>query len=397
MSELFKRGKFLAGLGRDHGQKGETLRRVAIVGGAIGGSDRVLSLAALFPNAQFESVGMGRIGESCDVIIAPLDSRGDIETEFSRLAASGKGAQIVIALQDADVTSTRRLIRAGAADVLPAPVTELALTLCLERLFDARTGDAGGPSGGQIVSFLKAGGGVGATSLIAQLAASLAGQSVQVGAIDLDLQFGCLALYLDLADAYSVTDFLGAETFEETLFETALAKHLSGARVMAAPRDLTPLEAVTPQRAEALMAGLRRCFDLTLIDLPSVWTAWTNRALQLTDQIVLVTNLSVAHVTLVKRQLQVLNIQGFEGVPLKIVCNALSGDQQETLSLKAAERALGRPFDVVLPYDSRTMNSAINQGVELSAVRRGTKLEKALAQMAADLQSEFVSASRTKR
>jgi hypothetical protein len=65
------------------------------------------------------------------------------------------------------------------------------------------------------------------------------------------------------------------------------------------------------------------------------------------------------------------------------VCNALSSDQQESVSLKAAERSLGRAFDVVLPADVRTMNAAINQGVELSSVRRGTKLEKALVQLMA--------------
>jgi Flp pilus assembly CpaE family ATPase len=82
-----------------------------------------------------------------------------------------------------------------------------------------------------------------------------------------------------------------------------------------------------------------------------------------------------------KRQIQMLATQGLEDTPTVLVCKALSGDQQESVSLKAAERSLGRPFDLVLPSDTRTMNAAINQGVELSTVRRGTKLEKALAQL----------------
>ena len=75
-----------------------------------------------------------------------------------------------------------------------------------------------------------------------------------------------------------------------------------------------------------------------------------------------------------------------------MVCNALSSDQQQSVSLKAAERSLGRPFDVVLPSDIRTMNAAINQGVELSAVRRGTKLEKALAQLLAIVRAPVAAA-----
>jgi pilus assembly protein CpaE len=61
-----------------------------------------------------------------------------------------------------------------------------------------------------------------------------------------------------------------------------------------------------------------------------------------------------------------------------LICNAVSPSQTSSLSVKAAERALGRPFDVVIPEDLRTMTAAINEGVQISTVRRGTKLEKSL-------------------
>ena len=154
-------------------------------------------------------------------------------------------------------------------------------------------------------------------------------------------------------------------------------------RGKAAPRDLMPLEAVSPPQVDALVKGLRQAFDLTLVDLPGAWTAWTNEVLHLSDRIILVTQLSVPHVNLMKRQLQMIATQGLENTPAVLVCNALSGEQQESVSLKAAERSLGRSFDVVLPADARTMNAAINQGVDLASVRRGTKLEKALAQLLA--------------
>jgi pilus assembly protein CpaE len=131
------------------------------------------------------------------------------------------------------------------------------------------------------------------------------------------------------------------------------------------------------------MRGLRQSFDMTLVDLPGAWTAWTNEVLHLSNRIVIVTQLSVPHINLMKRQIQVLASQGLDATPTMLVCNALSGEQQESVSLKAAERSLGRAFDVVLPCDVRTMSAAINQGVELASVRRGTKLEKALTQLLA--------------
>jgi pilus assembly protein CpaE len=152
--------------------------------------------------------------------------------------------------------------------------------------------------------------------------------------------------------------------------------------VLAAPREQTPLEFITPPIMDALFDGLRRNFALSIIDLPSVWTAWTNRALQLADRIVLITNLSVPHTQLVRRQMAVFNTQLLADKPLILVCNRLDSEQKASVSLKAAEKAIGRAFDVVIPADERVMNSAINQGVMLSNVKRKTKLEKAIGELA---------------
>ncbi len=281
--------------------------------------------------------------------------------------------------------TTRRLIRDGAVDVLTAPVSEPALAISLERLLASSIAASSSDKGGEVVAFLKAGGGVGSTALAVQLAAMLAPRVTgRLCIADLDLQFGAVGLYLDMPDAVTITDLLttGQSLFDSP-FATALPAHRSHAQVLAAPRELAPLEALTATNVDSLVEGLRRDFALTLLELPSVWTAWTNEALKLADRIVLVTQLSVPHVNFLKRQLRVLAAQGLDTKPLILVCNSLSSDQQATLSLKAAERAIGRNFDAVLPEDRRTMTAAINQGVELSAVRRGTKLEKAIAELGA--------------
>jgi pilus assembly protein CpaE len=360
------------------------VQRVGVVDGAIGDSARFASLAALFPHVTFESAGPrwpDQADSRLDGMIVTVDasSSSEVEGAVRRLANQGPSHRIIIVLLNADVTTTRRLVREGAADVLPGPVSEPSLASSLERLLVhvAATAEAARPTG-EVVAFLKAGGGVGATALATQLACLLTGRVSKLCVADLDLQFGAAGLYLDLPDAATIIDCLGTGgAIGETSF-AGLAKHRSGARLLAAPRELTPLEALTPSQIDDLVLALRRDFALTMVDLPSVWTAWTNRLLQLADRIVLVTQLTVPHIHLVKRQLNMLSVQRLDDRPRLIVCNGLSADQQASLSLKAAERALGRAFDLVLPEDRRTMNAAINQGVPLSAIRRGTKLEKAL-------------------
>jgi pilus assembly protein CpaE len=398
VSELPQQLKFLAARGgRGSTAAAAKARRVAVVDGAIGPPDRFASVAALFPHVAFESAGASwpeRPSAGLDILIVTVAGHADAEVEAAvrRLKARTSGPKVVIVLRDADVTTTRRLSHGGAADVLPAPVSEPALALCLERLLTRETSKSDAARGaGDVVVVLKAGGGVGATALAVQTAAMLATRGIgDVCLADLDLQFGAAALYLDLPDSATVADVISAGgALEQTPFAHALPTHRSGLRVLAAPHDVTPLEAVSTSQADALIKGLRRDFALTVVDLPSIWTAWTNQVLHSAHRIVLVTHLSVPHIQLVKRQLRVLAAQGLDDRPLTLVCNALSSEQQASVSVKAAERAIEQPFQIVIPEDRRTMFAAINQGVQLSSVSRGTKLERAVGLLADKVAGEL--------
>ena len=347
------------------------------------------NMAGLFPaiGFQFLEAGFDNLPSHLDILFTAVDGAApeEIERAVRQCKLNPAAPQTVFVLRNADLSNTRALLQSGAIDVLPAPVGETALALCLERIV-ARgkpMREASRPIG-QLVAVLKAGGGVGATSLAVQ-AGIMAARQVGRGGVcfaDLDLQFGSAALYLDMAEALTVSDCLAVGEFlGDTQFATALAAHGSGMRLLAAPRDVTALDALTPQLTDSLLTALRRDFALTIADLPPVWTAWTYRALQSAVRIVLVTRLSVPHVHLVRRQLELMTLQKLDTIPLTLVCNAVNGDRQNMLSIRAAERAIGRPFDIVIPEDTRVMETASNQGLEIAMVRRGTKLEKAIAQL----------------
>ncbi len=363
--------------------------RVGYVEDAIGGPERIVSLAALFPHVEFVNVGAvwpDHPPAGLAALIVGAEAAG-IEQVLARLDRRSAGLPVIVALRNADVTNTRRLMRGGAADILPAPVSDAALALSLERLLASVDASAPRAAAGHVIALLKAGGGTGATALGTQLAAMLASRGDVEGGVcfaDLDLQFGQGALYLDLADALTLTDILGGGgRLEDAPLRDAIARHHSGARLLAAPRELTPLEILNPQDVDGLMKALRRDFAVTLLDLPTVWTAWTNQALQRCDRIVLVTHLSVPHINLVQRQFKVMAAQRLDTIPLTLVLNQLSADQQAVVSVKAAEKALRRDFDLIIPEDRRLMNDAIAQGRELSAVRGGSKLEKAIGELSA--------------
>jgi pilus assembly protein CpaE len=366
----------------------ENVTRVAYVEQGGGHPLPFPAVAALFPNVRFDSLGEAwpdKLTSRYDALIVTVDGASAVEVDEAarRLRSRPDGLKVIVILYQPDISTTRLLLREGAADVVPGPVNETALAVTLDKLLGSMTPIAAGRDGGEIVAVLKAGGGVGATALCVQAAAMAAQAGASVCVTDLDLQFGAASLYLDMPEAATVSDCMGAGAkVAEMDFASLLGKHRSGVCLLAAPRQVTPLEALTPAQTEGLLKALRRSYELVLIDLPSVWTAWTNRALQLADRIVIVTHLSVPHMHMLDRQLSTLRSQGLDDRRVTLVCNALSPDQMSTLSIKAAERALGRGFDVVVPEDRKLMYSAINQGVELSSLRRGAKIERAIADLA---------------
>jgi pilus assembly protein CpaE len=359
-------------------------RKVGIVDDAIGSAGRLSSLSALFPHVAFVSVGPtwpAQVDPAVSILIVSVSAASSVEidTAVRRLRDKPANLLVVVALLDADVTTTRLLSREGADDIIPAPVSEPALALCLERLLTRGTSEPdAGRKAGEVIGVLKAGGGVGATSLAVQLAVTMARRAGNVCLADLDLQFGAAANYLDMPDAVTLAELLAlGESLEQTQFIDTLPQHRSGLRVLAAPHDLTPLEVLSVGQVDALINGLRRDFSYTLVDLPSVWTHWTSRVLEMADRVLLVTHLTVPNVQLVKRQLRMLDDR-----PTLIVCNALSKEQQASLTIKAAERAMERSFDMVIPDDPQVMVAAVNQGQEISGVKRGTRIEKAISDLA---------------
>ena len=367
-------------------------RTVGVVDGAIGSEDRLSSLAALFPDVSFGSIGHewgDSLNHSISLLITPVSalSPSEMDQTVRRLRAKPESLQVIVVLRDGDVLTTRRLTREGAADVLIEPISEPALALSVERLLTARKAAASetAEDTGQIVALLKAGGGVGVTSLAVQMAVGLAKRDQgEVCLVDLDIQFGAVASYMDLADAVTLPDVLAAGGgLDQVRYGDILSLHRSGARILAAPRDLTPLDAISPRETEAMLRGLRRAFPLTLIDLPAVWTAWTDQILQSSDRVVLVAQLTVQSILHAKRQLNSLTAHRLDDRQIILVCNAVSAEQHPgAVSVAAAERALERSFDAVIPEDRRTMFAAVNQGIELSAVRKGTKIEKMIERLA---------------
>ena len=316
------------------------------------------------------------------VVEVMLDRPGQLET-FVRILAE-QPRPVIAATRALDAAATRALMRAGAVDVVALPLDPADLD---EALMSARKVIAIRPdtsAKGRVVSFVRAVGGAGATALACQTGCLwAANQSTCL--IDFDVQFGAVALYLDMHPPLGLLDLIEAQgRLDHTLFSTIAARHASGLQIIAAPHDIAPLEALTPAFVAQVLTLAAATFEVVLVDLPAAWTPWSLAALAHSDAVVLVTNLSVPGLRQARRQLDLIEANAV-AAPLRIVLNRVPKKLFRTIDLADSERVLHRKVDFTVADDAATMNSAVDQGRTIAQVRGKSVLEKDLGVLIAGL------------
>lgn len=312
--------------------------------------------------------------------------------------AAGPGARmaVVAAARDLTIGATRRLLRSSIADVLPVPFSLEELGQAVETarsgLARRQTGDGSGGRLGSIVVFQGALGGVG-TSMVAAQAALQWAEAKRVLVIDVDLQRGTMALYLNLKPRLTLADLIDADDRLDLEFLAMVAeRHQSGLSVVAAPNDMTGLDAITPEFIERLLDVGAQNFDLVVLDMPGVWMDWTALAMQKADIIALVTQMSVSGVQQTRRQLDVLEANGL-GERVRLVMNRMTAGLFGKYDTAEAASVLRFPVHYCLANDFPTVSAALDEGVSLKKVKLKARIEKELRQMTDAMAEDMAAAN----
>lgn len=329
-----------------------------------------------------------------DLVFVEVDmsSAGELAALEALRARCPDNIPLLVAATRQTVEGMRLLLRLGIADLQPLPIDP---NLLLDGIHAAiRAVRNRGPAEdtgerGTVIAFLKSGGGVGATSLAVNAACVLAGgghgqTEADTCLLDLDIQFGAAALYLDVTHATSLPDLTqNAGRLDRTLLRSAMAHHRCGLDLLPAPAEPHPLELVTPEAAATLVRAAALDYRHVILDLPSCWTAWTRAVLAETSALVLVLRPDVPSIRQARRQLETLASEGCGDIPLTVVANfcATGPFGQDGVDLQEAARALGRPIAHTFPRADRPFALAANEGLPLAEVKGGRRLVKRMARM----------------
>jgi pilus assembly protein CpaE len=286
----------------------------------------------------------------------------------------------------------RRAFEAGADDIVMLPATAEQVRFEVHKMLARKQGsDAPADAGdSRLVCVLGPKGGTGKTLTSTNLAVALAQRGQRVALIDLDLQFGDVALCLGLPPEKTVYDLAqspGALDFDK--LDSFLSTHSSGVRTLIAPRRPDQASAVGAELLREIYSIMRAHFDWVIVDTPPGFTAEVITSIDSSTEVVMVGMLDSLSLKNTKLGLETLELMKYDPDRVFLLLNR--AHSRVGISQSDVEAVLGRTPDVFIPSD-REIPRTVNEGIPIVVARPQSEPAEAFGRLADLLVGESAAA-----
>ncbi|MFI6642009.1 CpaE family protein [Streptomyces sp. NPDC050504] len=155
--------------------------------------------------------------------------------------------------------------------------------------------------GGTVVTVTGAKGGVGTTLTAIQLALAARASGRTVALVDMDLQAGDVASYLDVQFRRSLVDLAAITDISPRVLQDAVFSHETGMALLLAPGEGERGEEVSDRAARQIVSALRSRYEVVVVDCGSQMHGANAAAIEMADTALLVTTPDVIAVRGAKR------------------------------------------------------------------------------------------------
>jgi pilus assembly protein CpaE len=323
-------------------------------------------------------------GSRPDLVLVETTTPQDFEA-LEALAGRHPEVDYVLVGNELSPDFLMRAMRCGVREVLPAPASDEAVLAALRRQQRKR---AGGPDTvpqhhGEVLALLSCKGGSGATFVAANLAHMLAdGGRRRVALIDMNLQFGDAALFVTSERPPSNVAEVARniQRLDPELLQSAMTQVDPGLWVLPSPEDPAQAGDVTPEHVHAMIDLARGLFDHIVIDAGRSLSAVTLQALDLSDRIYAVLQLTLPFIRDGKRLRGVFHSLDYPEHKVGWIVNRYQKDSQ--LTLDDLKRTLDISQAITLPNQYDVAAASVNQGVPLDTIAPNSPLTRSLRELA---------------
>ena len=321
------------------------------------------------------------------VIIVELDPESNEElAALERLKNSRLADKPVIVVSEfLEEMTVRRLLRMKVTDWLPKISPAGDFVRSCERALQLSANQSPALDA-DVYAFFPSAGGVGNTTLAIQTAFHLGTQSQKLATtclVDLNLQTGAVADYLNLTPAFDTKEVAAApDRLDKQLLEVMLSRHESGLAVLAAPKATTHYREIDEHVIAAVLGLTSEMFDIVVVDLPQIWFPWTNNILLGADKFFIVSEFTVPALRHARLLLDSVRAKEGAEAEISVIVNKfkrriLGGG----LVKKDASHLLHDGLAGFIPDEGALVREAIDRGVPLSKVHKSNGIERELGRI----------------
>jgi len=307
--------------------------------------------------------------------------------------------QVIIMSVQGETDYIRRAMLAGAREFLIKPISadelyrsirhvaRLAATRPVIPIMGASGQTASGPSGvdGEIFAVFSPKGGVGVSSIAANLAVAIRQQTnKKVALVDGNVLFGDLSVILNLRPDKTILDLASRiEGLDRDLLNDVMATHPTQIRVLLAPPDPQRGELVTADQIRTILEALRQEFHYVIVDTPASFQDRSLAALDLAQRVITLMTLEMHCIRNVKLFLEVADLLGYPTDKVMLVLNKATN--RTGIRAEDVEKHLQRKLALQIGDATQEMTLAINQGTPLILAKPNHQVSKDIMNLAREL------------
>jgi pilus assembly protein CpaE len=322
------------------------------------------------------------------VVFGPSEAPDAVVTQVAGLMAFRPACSAIMVVYELTAAVVQQALRAGVDDVVAVSAEDAELLDAISRA-SSRVLSRGPSSGslmpakaaqtpGRVVSVFCTKGGTGKSVVAVNLAIALAKRTIQpVVLVDADLQFGDVALMLQLQPTHTIAEAVQAgDRLDGTLLENLLLRHPpSGLLVLAAPTEPSSADQIGRADLSRILNILRERCAYVVVDTSANFAEVTLAAIESSDDILVMAGLDVMSLKSARIGLQTMRVLGIPFSRVKFVLNR--ANTRVGLTEADAERALQLKVDAALPSDILVAES-VNRGVPVVTSAPRSKFAKSI-------------------
>jgi pilus assembly protein CpaE len=336
-----------------------------------------------------------------DVVLMDInmpDMDGIAATEA--IMSQDSSIQVIIMSVQGETDYLRRAMLAGAREFLTKPigaddlyksirhVHRLAATRPRQVAVTSDTGGGGGGGGGsegQIIAVFSPKGGVGTSSMAANLAVALRQMtSKKVALVDANVIFGDLSVILNLRSDKTIIDLATrVDDMDRELLNDVMATHTSQVKVLLAPPDPQRGELVTSDHIRAILDLMRREFDYIVVDTPASFQDRSLAVLDMANRIITLMTLEMHCIRNIKLFLEVADLLEYPHEKVMLVLNKASN--RTGIRAEDVEKNIQRKVSHQIGDAGQDVTFSINQGVPLVIGKPTHQVVRDIAALAKEL------------